>query len=91
MKLENVADVYPLSPMQEGMLFHTVSDPGQGVYVDQVVVTLVGAIDCDRLVRSYRRICPRFDAHSLWPPHPSPMGSPQKEEDSQSASSQSTC
>ncbi|MCB1054529.1 MAG: amino acid adenylation domain-containing protein, partial [Acidobacteria bacterium] len=28
--------VYPLTPVQEGMLFHTVSQPGSGVYVEQL-------------------------------------------------------
>ena len=40
MSLENVADIYPLSPMQQGMLYHSIAEPESGVYVDQVVVTL---------------------------------------------------
>ncbi len=35
----NVEAIYPLSPMQEGMLFHTVYAPGTGVYVNQVAYT----------------------------------------------------
>ncbi len=44
-QLENVEDIYPLTPMQEGMLFHTVSAPGSGVFVDQICVELGGPID----------------------------------------------
>ena len=62
MKLENVADLYPLSPMQQGMLFHTVSDATPGVYVDQVVVSLQGPLDPERLVRSIRQVAAQFDA-----------------------------
>ncbi|MDY7095158.1 MAG: condensation domain-containing protein, partial [Acidobacteriota bacterium] len=28
--------VYPLTPVQEGMLYHTVAEPGSGVYVEQL-------------------------------------------------------
>ena len=31
-----VEDVYPLSPTQQGMLFHTLRDPSSGVYVEQL-------------------------------------------------------
>src|SRR5258708_26203942 len=31
-----LADVYPLSSVQEGILFHTMEDPGSGVYVVQI-------------------------------------------------------
>jgi amino acid adenylation domain-containing protein len=32
----NIADVYPLSPVQEGMLFHTLYNPQSGMYIDQI-------------------------------------------------------
>ena len=58
MKLENVSDVYPLSPMQEGMLFHAVMEPGTGVYVDQAVVTLNGELEPQRFAAQHR-LCGR--------------------------------
>lgn len=37
-----VQDLYPLSPMQKGMLFHTLDEPGSGVYVEQIRIELEG-------------------------------------------------
>ena len=31
----NIESIYPLSPMQEGMLFHTLLKPGSGIYLMQ--------------------------------------------------------
>jgi hypothetical protein len=33
MGMRNVEDFYPLSPMQQGLLFHTLSAPDTGVYL----------------------------------------------------------
>src|SRR5262245_43057208 len=41
MKNKNIEDAYPLSPMQEGMLFHTLYEPGAGLYVNQHVCKLM--------------------------------------------------
>ena len=40
MKLPNVEDIYPLSPMQEGMLFHSLYNPDSGAYFIQMGCTL---------------------------------------------------
>ena len=39
--LENVTDVYGLSPIQQGMLYHNISARESGVYVNQVAITPV--------------------------------------------------
>ena len=57
-----VADVYPLSSMQQGMLFHAVSEPGSGVYVDQVAVSLTGVLDPNRFKDAIRTAANRHSA-----------------------------
>lgn len=41
----DIEDIYPLGPMQEGMLFHSLAQPGSGVYVMQDRYALRGTID----------------------------------------------
>ncbi|HYH45587.1 MAG TPA: condensation domain-containing protein, partial [Thermoanaerobaculia bacterium] len=51
---QQIADLYPLSPLQQGMLFHSLLAPGTGVYVVQGVSTLAGAVDPDLLRRAWQ-------------------------------------
>lgn len=45
MRRENIETVCRLSPLQEGLLFHSVKDPGSTAYVNQHHLTLEGDID----------------------------------------------
>jgi alpha-ketoglutarate-dependent taurine dioxygenase len=49
MNLANVEDLYPLSPIQEGLLFHMLYAPTQGFYVQQACTLLKGYPDIDAL------------------------------------------
>ena len=42
---EAIEDVFPLSPVQQGMAFHSLSFPESGVYVEQLDFTLTQALD----------------------------------------------
>ncbi|TDF92726.1 non-ribosomal peptide synthetase [Paenibacillus piri] len=58
---DQVADIYYLSPMQEGMLFHTLLHPGQSMYIEQMSMQVKGAFRSDLLERSMNAIVDRYD------------------------------
>ncbi|NCR39473.1 MAG: amino acid adenylation domain-containing protein [Microcystis aeruginosa W13-11] len=43
--MNNIEDIYILSPMQQGMLFHTLYSPESEVYFEQLVCTLKGQLN----------------------------------------------
>ncbi|MEW5928796.1 MAG: amino acid adenylation domain-containing protein, partial [Gemmatimonadota bacterium] len=54
-----IEDVYPLSPVQEGMVFHELYTPESGSYFSQYVFTLRGTLDATTLRRSWRHVVDR--------------------------------
>ena len=48
-KLSRAEDSYPLSPLQHGMLFHTLRDADRWTYLVQIGLTVDGALDAPRL------------------------------------------
>ncbi|MEU3571408.1 amino acid adenylation domain-containing protein, partial [Kitasatospora sp. NPDC036755] len=50
-----VADVYPLTPMQAGMLFHSLLDPDGDTYVNQVQLVLSGVTDPHALAEAWQQ------------------------------------
>ncbi|GAA1284274.1 amino acid adenylation domain-containing protein [Saccharothrix xinjiangensis] len=56
-----VVDVYPLAPMQEGMLFRGLFWPDSDAYFNQNVLELVGGTDEDVLREAWRRVADRYE------------------------------
>lgn len=59
MKAENLEDVYELSPLQHGMLFHCLYAPSAGNYVEQLHFTLRGRLDPEATRRAWQAILDR--------------------------------
>ena len=49
-----IEDTYPLSPLQQGMLFHTLLQPGSGVDIEQLLCELHEALDVASFQRAWR-------------------------------------
>ncbi len=58
----DVADIWPLTPLQAGMLFHTLVNAGSGAYLDQVCLTLDGVTDPAALAVAWQRTADRTPA-----------------------------
>lgn len=54
-----VAERYPLSPLQQGMLFHSVYAPGSSVYIGQLSFTFEGKLDAGAFAEAWRRALER--------------------------------
>jgi aryl carrier-like protein len=57
-----IEDLYPLTPVQEGMLYHTLADPEAGRHVEQFVCRLRGELDRPALRESWHRLVARHPA-----------------------------
>ncbi|KQW93463.1 hypothetical protein ASC94_12560 [Massilia sp. Root418] len=55
-----VADLYPLSPMQAGMLFHSVLEPKGGAYLNQLRLDISG-LDAERFRAAWQAAFERHD------------------------------
>ncbi|MEB0223174.1 non-ribosomal peptide synthase/polyketide synthase [Pseudomonas sp. 10S4] len=57
----DIEDIYPLSPMQQGMLFHTLYEQGTGTYINQLCVDVDG-LDAERFRDAWQAT---MDAHDI--------------------------
>ncbi|HEX8936194.1 MAG TPA: amino acid adenylation domain-containing protein, partial [Pseudonocardiaceae bacterium] len=55
----DVEDIYPLTPLQAGMLFHSLLDGGSAAYVDQLRLRLSGINDPAALGTAWQRMLDR--------------------------------
>jgi fengycin family lipopeptide synthetase C len=56
-----IQDIYPLSFMQEGMLFHSLYDEQSRAYFEQASFTINGQLDLERFQKSMDAVFDRYD------------------------------
>ncbi|MGD2090215.1 MAG: amino acid adenylation domain-containing protein [Candidatus Aminicenantes bacterium] len=56
-----VNDIYPLSPMQEGMLFHAIYEEDKSTYFEQLSYRLYGHLDISYVEKSINELLKRYD------------------------------
>ena len=57
-----IQDIYPLSSMQQGMLFHSIAAPATGLYIEQLSIILRGNLNILALEQAWQQIT---DQHSI--------------------------
>ncbi|WP_162603898.1 non-ribosomal peptide synthetase, partial [Streptomyces sp. CS014] len=71
-----IEDVYPLSPLQHGMLFHALAEPDSGMYVEQIHWRLEGDLDVDRMRGAWQNVLDRHPilrTEFVWEGVPRPL------------------
>ena len=61
LRRDNLQEIYPLSPMQEGMLFHAVEDPTSTAYFEQLSFRMSDAPDFSTFRRLWDSLYRRHD------------------------------
>jgi amino acid adenylation domain-containing protein len=59
MNQKNIEDIYELSPLQQGMLFHTLVTPNSGVYFEQFCYALQTQVDVPAFHKAWQRVLDR--------------------------------
>ena len=59
MNNEHIENVYELTPLQQGMLFHSLRDTGANLYFEQSSMPLLGAIDVEAFRRAWQYVVDR--------------------------------
>ncbi|MEM7294086.1 MAG: condensation domain-containing protein, partial [Pseudomonadota bacterium] len=57
---KNIENIYPLSPMQQGLLFQCLLANNNEAYIPQIVLTLRGEIDSAMLGQAWQRSIDRY-------------------------------
>ena len=60
--MKNVEDIYKLTPVQEGILFHALAAPNSGAYIEQLVHTFHGAFEPARFQAAWDKVFVRHTA-----------------------------
>ena len=58
----DIEDIYPLSPLQQGLLFHSLYDPDSGAYFEQFTCQLKGILQLDAFRQAWQQVLDRHAA-----------------------------
>ncbi|HKP13380.1 MAG TPA: amino acid adenylation domain-containing protein, partial [Blastocatellia bacterium] len=58
----NIEDIYGLSPMQQGLLFHSLYQPEGGAYVVQMSITVEGDVNREEFERMWQGVAEKHEA-----------------------------
>ncbi|WP_168898084.1 non-ribosomal peptide synthetase [Bacillus sp. ISTL8] len=64
-----IEDMYPLSPVQEGILFHTLMHPETGIYMEQMAIGIKGEFSIEAFCQAWQHVLDRnsiLRANFLW-------------------------
>src|SRR6185295_6569061 len=70
-----IEETYPLTPMQQGILFHSLSEPDSGVYTTQFVCELRGDLDQEAFQAAWQTVVRRHQplrTDFAWDSHAEP-------------------
>ncbi|MCM3338071.1 amino acid adenylation domain-containing protein [Paenibacillus sp. MER TA 81-3] len=56
---QTMQDIFPLTPMQEGMLFHSLEAPEASMYCEQSVFTLQGSFEVQPFTQAWQQVMAR--------------------------------
>ncbi|MFL5540679.1 MAG: condensation domain-containing protein, partial [Longimicrobiaceae bacterium] len=62
MNRKNVEDLYPLTPLQQGMLFHALHSPEADAYAEQMTLTLEGDVRPEAFAAAWQAVVDRHPA-----------------------------
>src|SRR5262245_25639804 len=62
MTVSNIETAFPLSPLQQGMLFHSLEAPGSAMYVLQVCGEFRGDLNVAAFARAWQHVVARHQA-----------------------------
>ncbi len=76
MSKDQIEDIYPLSPMQQGMIFHTLLAPECRVYFQQESYSIHGSLDIAALKQAWQQVIDRhpvFRTSFVWERRDQPL------------------
>ena len=61
-RIDNIQDIHELTPILQGLLFHSLFEPASGVYIEQVLCEIHGDVDEQHLRQAFAIVVDRHPA-----------------------------